>query len=82
MNTDAKSINPLPNFLLQVELVDGRKGEFDFSPYLEKPGFESLRDPSYFSRVQVLYGAATWPNGEDIAPASLAAELKTLASAR
>lgn len=81
MNADAKHIKALPNFLLQVELVDGRSGKFDVSPYLDHPGFEALRDPTYFGRVQVLCGAATWPDGEDIAPATLAAELKTLASA-
>ena len=81
MNADAQHIKPMPNYLLQVELVDGQRGQFDVSPYLDHPGFESLRDPAYFCRVQVLCGAATWPGGEDIAPATLAAELKSMASA-
>lgn len=81
MDYDAKSIKPLPNFKLQVELADGRSGVFDLSPHLSLPGFSALRDASYFNNVQVLYGAATWPDGEDIAPETLAAELKTMASA-
>ena len=81
MNFDAKKIHALPDFKLQAELVDGRQGYFDMVPYLALPGFSALRDPAYFSRVTILYGAATWPDGEDIAPGSLAAEMETLASA-
>ena len=81
MNNDAKTIKPLPGFKLQVDLIDGRSGVVDVAPFLQMPGLNPLRDPAYFARVQVLYGAATWPDGEDIAPATLLAELKTLASA-
>lgn len=81
MDYDAKSIKPLPNFKLQVELADGRSGVFDLLPHLNRPGFSALRDASYFNKVQVLYGAATWPDGEDIAPSTLASEMKLTASA-
>jgi hypothetical protein len=67
--------------MLQVELEDGRCGVFDLKTYLQMPGFKALCDPAYFSQVQVLCGAVTWPDGEDIAPETLAAELKSLASA-
>ena len=81
MQHDVKQVSPLPDFLLQVELEDGRRGVFDLKPYLQMPGFKALRDPVYFGQVQILCGAATWPDGEDIAPETLAAALKTLASA-
>lgn len=81
LNFDAKKIQALPDFKLQVELTDGQQGYFDMTPHLALPGFSALRDPAYFNRVAILYGAATWPDGEDIAPETLAAELKTLASA-
>ena len=81
MQLDVKHLSPLPDFMLQVELEDGRRGVFDLKPYLHLPGFKALRDPVYFGQVQILCGAATWPDGEDIAPESLAAALKTLASA-
>jgi hypothetical protein len=81
MKSDAKHLLPLPDFMLQVELVDGRRGVFDLKPYLHLPGFKALRDPAYFAQVNVFCGAATWPDGEDIAPESLEAELKTMASA-
>ena len=81
MQHDVKQVSPLPDFMLQVELESGRRGVFDLKTYLQMPGFKALRDPAYFSQVQVLCGAVTWPDGEDIAPETLAAELKSLASA-
>ena len=81
MQHDVKQVSPLPDFMLQVELENGRRGVFDLHPYLQMPGFKALSDPAYFSQVQVLCGAVTWPDGEDIAPEILSAELKSLASA-
>jgi hypothetical protein len=81
MNQDAKTITPLPDYKLQVELVDGRKGVFHMKPYLQKPALAALQDVNYFNRVGILFGAATWPDGEDVAPATLAAELQSLAHA-
>ena len=80
MQHDVKHLSPLPDFMLQVELEDGRHGIFDLKPHLQMPGFKALRDPVYFAQVRVLCGAVTWPDGEDIAPETLAAELKSMAS--
>lgn len=81
MNTDIKTIKPLRDFRLEVELADGRRGVFDLRPHLGHPGLAALADPVYFKRVTVLLGAATWPGGEDIAPETLAAELQSLQAA-
>ena len=75
MQTDIKAVKALANFRLQVELTDGRKGVFDLGPHLQQPSLSALRDEAYFEQVSVFYGAATWPGGEDIAPATLAAGL-------
>lgn len=75
MKHDLKAVRPLPDYLLQVELMDGSRGVFDLKPHLGHPGLAALRDQSYFERVTILAGAATWPGGEDIAPETLAAEL-------
>jgi hypothetical protein len=32
---------------------------------------EPLRDPAYFARASLEYGAPTWPNGYDMCPAWL-----------
>lgn len=75
MKHDLKSVDPLPDFRLQVELMDGSKGVFDLKPHLNLPGLASLRDPDYFRQVTILAGAATWPNGEDIEPGTLVSAL-------
>lgn len=75
MRHDLRHIAALPDYRLQVEFIDGSRGVFDLRPYLDSPGMNGLRDPLYFQRVSILAGAATWPNGEDIAPETLAAEL-------
>lgn len=81
MRADLLQVRPLTDFVLQVELSDGRCGTFDLKPHLLHPGLKALRDPSYFAQVRVLLGAATWPDGEDIAPDTLAAELISLQTA-
>ena len=81
MNDDITSIKPLADFKLQVILADGRQGIFSLAPHLALPGLTALRDPAYFNRVQILFGAATWPDGEDIAPETIASELKAFEAA-
>ena len=76
MNDDITSIKPLPDFKLQMTLADGRQGVFSLVPHLALPGLSALRDPVYVSRVQILFAAATGPDGEDIAPETMAAELR------
>jgi len=77
-NRAAKTIKPLPNHLLEVELADGRRGVFDLKRYLHLPALAAFRDEAYFSQVGILLGAATRPDGQDIAPATLALELQAL----
>jgi hypothetical protein len=76
MNWDVKTVRPLDDYQVYVELEDGREGIFDLKPYLNHGVFKELRDKSYFSRVDVVLGAVTWPNEQDIAPETLLAGLK------
>ena len=78
---DLVSIEPLPDHKLMVELADGRRGVVDVRPWLEAPGMARLRDQAYFAQVTILLGAATWPEGEDIAPDTLAEALQALQAA-
>lgn len=78
MDSDLQTVAPLPDHCLEVQLADARRGVFDLKPHLHLPALAALRDPAYFAQVKVFYGAATWPNGEDIAPATLARELRAL----
>lgn len=81
MDNDVKTVKPLPNHLLQVQLMGGKHGVFDIKPHLHLESLSGLRDPVYFSQATILFGAVTWPNGEDIAPDAPAANLKAVETA-
>ena len=78
MYWDVKFVKPLSNFCIYVEIEDGRKGVFDMKPYLNHGVFQELKDTHYFNRVGILFGAVTWPNEQDIAPETLAAEMTAI----
>ena len=79
MDWDVTTVRALPDFTLEVDLADGRRGVFDLRPFLDRPGLQRLKDPAYFSQVGVCLGALTWPHDEDVAPDTLAANLKVTA---
>ena len=58
---------------LRLEFEDGRSGELDFSDEEWRGVFEPLRDPGFFSQVELDEGLGTivWPNGADFAPETL-----------
>ncbi len=70
------SAKPDKDFRVRVVLSDGRTGTFDTSPYLEKGIFVELKDPKYFRKVRVEYGAIAWPHGQDFAPETVEYELR------
>ncbi len=78
MYWDVKSVRSLDDYQLHVELEDGREGIFDVKPYLNHGVFRELQDKSYFSQVEVVFGAVTWPHEQDIAPETLVSELKPM----
>lgn len=73
MHWDVKSVKALPGYRLWVELENGRKGVFNLQPYLDRGVLRELRDTHYFEQVAILFGAITWPNGQDISPETLLA---------
>jgi len=75
MYWDVKTVTPLSDYRLYVEIADGRRGIFDVTPYLDHGVFRELRNPDYFRQVGVVLGAVTWPHEQDIAPETLVAEL-------
>jgi hypothetical protein len=76
MSWDVARVVPLSHYEIFVELEDGRKGVFDLKPYLDHGVFKELRNEGYFKEVSIEFGAVTWPNGQDIAPETLLAELE------
>jgi hypothetical protein len=71
-------LRPLEGYRLRVRFTDGSEGVHDFAALVNEPGpmLEPLRDPAYFARVFLEFGAPTWPNGFDIAPEWLRREME------
>jgi hypothetical protein len=70
MLTKIKHLERLDGFRLRVVFSDGTSGVHDFASLINEPGpmAAPLRDPSYFGRVFLEFGALTWPNGFDVSP--------------
>jgi hypothetical protein len=59
-------------FVYHVVFDDGKRGDMDFSEYVERgPIFEPLRDTAFFKKAKIEGGTISWPNGADIAPETL-----------
>jgi hypothetical protein len=68
---------PLSDGKIFVELNNGKTGVFDMRPYMESDFFKSLKNDAYFQRAYIEYGVITWPNGQDISPATISIEMKS-----
>jgi hypothetical protein len=77
MLTKITKLEKLGGFRLRVHFNDGAVGEHDFAALVRETGEmrEPLRDPDYFARVFLEFGAPTWPNGYDMAPEWLRREM-------
>jgi hypothetical protein len=78
-------VKVLAPHVLRIAFKDGYSAAHDFaalSQNLTNAG-EPLRDPEYFARVFLDYGALTWPNGYDMCPDWLREEMaKRIETAR
>jgi hypothetical protein len=70
MLTKVIRLEKLGGFRLRVRFSDGSGGTHDFAAMVQESGpmMEPLREPAYFARVFLEFGALTWPNGFDNAP--------------
>jgi hypothetical protein len=68
--TELRVIGP---YTLKLAFNDGAQSVVDVAPLLHGPVFEPLRDPQFFSKVELdpISGTAVWPNGADFAPEAL-----------
>lgn len=64
-------------YRLWLQFTDGLAGEWDFSALATdaRPVTEPFREPAYFEKVFLDFGALTWPNGFDWSPEALHADM-------
>ena len=78
MLKDIVEVRPLGGHRLFLRFEDGVAGELDFANRLRFEGvFAPLRDPATFAQVRLdaELGIISWPNGADLDPDVLYAEL-------
>ena len=66
------------DYILFVELSDGRSGSFDVKPYLEKGVFTKLKDKNCFKQVKPFFCGIVWPDELDLSADTIACELKQI----
>lgn len=62
------SVEPRENYNLLVTFDTGETKLCDFSPLLNQPVFEPLKNKAFFNTVKVGFGTAVWGEDIDIAP--------------
>ena len=71
MTPDVVSVNPLPDYRLEADFVNGEKRLFDMRPYLAYPAFAPLAEGALFMKAHVVLGTVAWTNEIDISPDTL-----------
>jgi hypothetical protein len=68
-------VSALADGWVSVEMADGRRGRFDVKPYMRGTYFRELTNEAYFRQVKLFFDGIGWPNGQDLGPDTVAAEL-------
>lgn len=78
MLTKVTEFKILDGYRISVRFNNGTFGTHDLSDlnFGKGPASEPLKDPSYFRRAFLEFGALTWPNGFDISPEWLRREME------
>ena len=72
-----KEIIALDQHRLLVVAEDGRRGEFDVSPYIQSEAFAPLTDPTEFRKVTNGRYFVEWDCGADLSADTIEAHLIT-----
>ena len=78
MLNKVSAVSVVAPHVLRVTFRDGYSGIHDFATLFDGDGPMAvpLRNPDYFARVFLEYGALTWPNGYDMCPDWLRMEME------
>lgn len=69
-------VEPLSNCRVRLTFADGQAGEVDLLRFTNSSFFKELLNPDYFSKVRIFFQGIGWPNGQDLSPDTLLAELE------
>ena len=75
MYPEIRAFAPLAENKIYVEFASGESGMFEMSPYMKSSFFSALHNGDYFRRAHLEFGVITWPNGQDISPATIRLEM-------
>lgn len=78
MLNDVVAAAHVAKYRVRLRFEDGTEGELDLAEIIRFNGvFETLREPNAFAQLYVHpeMGTICWPNGADLAPERLYAEL-------
>jgi hypothetical protein len=70
------SVSPLEGKKVAVVFSDGISGIFDVAPYIRSEFFKRLDDDSYFKQVRLFFSGIGWPDGQDLGPDTIEADLQ------
>lgn len=70
------SVCPMEDKKVAVIFSDCKSGIFDVAPYIKSDFFDHLNDDSYFRQVRRFFTGIGWPEGQDLGPDTIAAELQ------
>jgi hypothetical protein len=78
MLTKVVELEAMAPYALRVRFNNGQAGTHDCSKLVLQVGpiIEPLRDPNYFARAFLEFGAPTWPNGFDMSSEWLRREMQ------
>lgn len=76
------SVKPLEMKKVEVVFSDGVIGVFDVAPYIRSDFFKRLEDADYFKQVRIFFGGIGWPEGQDLGPDTIEADLQVTTPCR
>jgi len=74
------TVKPLSDGRVLVTMADGCCGEFDVNPYMKSDFFSGLKNEAYFNKVRLVFKGIGWPDGQDLGPDTIAAQLVAVES--
>ena len=73
---DVEEVQAIGNRRLAVKFGDGLTGTLQISPAFCTGVFAPLLDDRLLEQATIQYGVITWPNGLDLAPDTMVAQIK------